>query len=103
MKLLDEHFYKFFQCPHWIWYDIYEDAVKKRQEFANGYAVSSFNSLPADQRVALTRSAPKDKEEVLDRIKMKRRELDVSMDRFTNQDLFSGKVDRCRPILKEFA
>ena len=24
-KLTAEHFYKFFQCPHWIWYDIYED------------------------------------------------------------------------------
>src|SRR3989344_2015520 len=30
-KLTAEHFYKFFQCPHWIWYDIYEDAKKKRQ------------------------------------------------------------------------
>ena len=29
--LTGEHFYKFFQCPHWIWYDIYEDAKKKRQ------------------------------------------------------------------------
>ncbi|MCR4331270.1 MAG: N-acetyl sugar amidotransferase [Sulfuricaulis sp.] len=42
-------------------------------------------------------------EEVLDRIGMKRRELDVIMDRFTNEELFSGKTDRCRPILKEFA
>lgn len=25
-----DYFYKFFQCPHWIWYDIYEDAQKKR-------------------------------------------------------------------------
>ena len=25
-----EHFYKFFQCPHWIWYDIYGDAKQKR-------------------------------------------------------------------------
>ena len=31
VALLGEHFYKFFQCPHWIWYDIYEDAKKKRQ------------------------------------------------------------------------
>ena len=23
--LTGEHFYKFFQCPHWIWYDLYED------------------------------------------------------------------------------
>lgn len=28
-KLTGEHFYKFFQCPHWIWYDIYEDQKKK--------------------------------------------------------------------------
>ena len=25
-----EHFYKFFQCPHWIWYDIYGDAKIKK-------------------------------------------------------------------------
>jgi len=25
-----EHFYKFFQCPHWIWYDIYGDSSRKR-------------------------------------------------------------------------
>src|SRR3989344_4612794 len=25
-----EHFYKFFQCPHWIWYDIYGDAKQKK-------------------------------------------------------------------------
>jgi predicted RecB family nuclease len=30
-KLTAEHFYKFFQCPHWIWYDIYEDAKKKKE------------------------------------------------------------------------
>ncbi|MDP3696787.1 MAG: TM0106 family RecB-like putative nuclease [Candidatus Taylorbacteria bacterium] len=29
-KLYAEHFYKFFQCPHWIWYDIYGDAQKRR-------------------------------------------------------------------------
>jgi len=29
--LTAEHFYKFFQCPHWIWYDIYADAKKKKQ------------------------------------------------------------------------
>ncbi len=29
-KLFADHFYKFFQCPHWIWYDIYGDAQKKR-------------------------------------------------------------------------
>jgi uncharacterized protein len=30
-KLLTaEHFYKFFQCPHWIWYDIYADAKNKK-------------------------------------------------------------------------
>jgi len=28
-KLTGEHFYKFFQCPHWIWYDIYGDQTKK--------------------------------------------------------------------------
>ena len=27
-KLTGEHFYKFFQCPHWIWYDIYGDKEK---------------------------------------------------------------------------
>lgn len=30
-KLTAEHFYKFFQCPHWIWYDIYGDSTKKRE------------------------------------------------------------------------
>ncbi|MEK7603825.1 MAG: TM0106 family RecB-like putative nuclease [Patescibacteria group bacterium] len=30
-KLTGEHFYKFFQCPHWIWYDIYADAKNKRR------------------------------------------------------------------------
>lgn len=29
-KLFADHFYKFFQCPHWIWYDIYADAKKKK-------------------------------------------------------------------------
>lgn len=29
-QLTAEHFYKFFQCPHWIWYDIYADAKKKK-------------------------------------------------------------------------
>lgn len=29
-KLYADHFYKFFQCPHWIWYDIYGEATKKR-------------------------------------------------------------------------
>ncbi len=24
-----EHFYKFIQCPHWIWYDIYGDETKR--------------------------------------------------------------------------
>jgi len=28
--LTPDHFYKFFQCPHWIWYDIYADAKKKK-------------------------------------------------------------------------
>src|SRR3989338_2181767 len=28
-KLTGEHFYKFFQCPHWIWYDVYGDKTKK--------------------------------------------------------------------------
>ncbi len=28
-KLSGEHFYKFIQCPHWIWYDIYGDETKK--------------------------------------------------------------------------
>lgn len=27
-RLTGEHFYKFFQCPHWIWYDLYEDKKK---------------------------------------------------------------------------
>lgn len=30
-KLTPSHFYKFFQCPHWIWFDIYGDAAKKRE------------------------------------------------------------------------
>lgn len=30
LKLHGDHFYKFFQCPHWIWYDIYGDVSKKR-------------------------------------------------------------------------
>src|SRR3989338_4219537 len=30
-KLYADHFYKFFQCPHWIWYDIYADATKKKK------------------------------------------------------------------------
>ena len=29
-QLTTEHFYKFFQCPHWIWYDIYGDQQKKK-------------------------------------------------------------------------
>ncbi len=29
--LTGEHFYKFFQCPHWIWYDIYGDPAKKAE------------------------------------------------------------------------
>ena len=28
VALRGEHFYKFFQCPHWIWYDIYGDKEK---------------------------------------------------------------------------
>lgn len=27
-RLTGEHFYKFFQCPHWIWYDLYGDKTK---------------------------------------------------------------------------
>ncbi len=27
--LTGEHFYRFFQCPHWIWYDVYGDQSKK--------------------------------------------------------------------------
>ncbi|OGN10477.1 MAG: hypothetical protein A3J46_06440 [Candidatus Yanofskybacteria bacterium RIFCSPHIGHO2_02_FULL_41_11] len=29
-QLHGDHFYKFFQCPHWIWYDIYGDMTKKK-------------------------------------------------------------------------
>lgn len=29
-KLTAEHFYQFFQCPHWIWYDLYEDQQKRK-------------------------------------------------------------------------
>ena len=29
-KLHGDHFYKFFQCPHWIWYDIYGDVSRKK-------------------------------------------------------------------------
>src|SRR3989344_437004 len=31
LKLTGDHFYKFFQCPHWIWYDIYGEAKKRRE------------------------------------------------------------------------
>lgn len=30
-KLSATHFYKFFQCPHWIWYDIYADSSLKQE------------------------------------------------------------------------
>lgn len=30
--LTAEHFYKFFQCPHWIWYDLYGDPAHKKEE-----------------------------------------------------------------------
>ena len=30
-KLTADHFYKFFQCPHWIWYDIYGDPKYKKE------------------------------------------------------------------------
>src|SRR4030042_2289083 len=30
-KLTGEHFYNFFQCPHWIWFDVYGDAASKRE------------------------------------------------------------------------
>ena len=30
-KLTPAHFYKFFQCPHWIWYDIYADSSRKKE------------------------------------------------------------------------
>ena len=26
-----EHFYKFFQCPHWLWHDIYSDSQKRKE------------------------------------------------------------------------
>lgn len=29
-KIKSEHFYKFFLCPHWIWYDVYEDQKKHK-------------------------------------------------------------------------
>lgn len=45
-----------------------DDAFKRRQAFAQNYAVSTFNALPADQRLALTATPPKTKDEVLDRI-----------------------------------
>lgn len=32
--LTAEHFYKFFQCPHWIWYDIYADSAHKHEPSA---------------------------------------------------------------------
>lgn len=44
-----------------------------------------------------------DIKDVLNRIGMKRRELDVTLDQFTNKELFSDVVHFCRPILKEFA
>src|SRR3990167_729519 len=30
-KLYGDYFYKFFQCPHWIWYDIYGNKEYKRE------------------------------------------------------------------------
>lgn len=30
-RLTAEHFYKFFQCPHWIWYDIYADSSRRKE------------------------------------------------------------------------
>ncbi|KKR48145.1 MAG: hypothetical protein UT84_C0047G0004 [Candidatus Curtissbacteria bacterium GW2011_GWA1_40_16] len=30
-RLTAEHFYKFFQCPHWIWYDLYADASRRKE------------------------------------------------------------------------
>lgn len=30
-KITGEMFYKFFQCPHWIWYDIYGDQSKRSE------------------------------------------------------------------------
>ncbi len=30
-RLTPDHFYKFFQCPHWIWYDIYGDSSQKKE------------------------------------------------------------------------
>jgi predicted RecB family nuclease len=30
-KLTPGHFYKFFQCPHWIWFDIYGDSARKKE------------------------------------------------------------------------
>jgi predicted RecB family nuclease len=30
-KLTPTHFYKFFQCPHWIWFDIYGDATRRKE------------------------------------------------------------------------
>ena len=29
-KITGEHFYKFFQCPHWIWYDVYADPKHRK-------------------------------------------------------------------------
>ncbi|MBI2627211.1 MAG: TM0106 family RecB-like putative nuclease [Parcubacteria group bacterium] len=29
-KVTSDHFYKFFLCPHWIWYDLYEDQQKHK-------------------------------------------------------------------------
>ena len=31
-KLTAEHFYKFFQCPHWLWYDLYGEPGKKNEQ-----------------------------------------------------------------------
>ncbi|MDP2647784.1 MAG: TM0106 family RecB-like putative nuclease [Candidatus Yanofskybacteria bacterium] len=31
IALRGEHFYKFFQCPHWIWYDIYGDPEHRKE------------------------------------------------------------------------
>lgn len=28
-RLTGDHFYRFFQCPHWIWYDLYGDQTRR--------------------------------------------------------------------------
>jgi len=57
--LKSEHFYKFFLCPHWIWYDIYEDQKKHKhippvlEMLYTGKIREPHNVLPAQEFVEI--------------------------------------------------